>query len=78
MQLVVDSKCQILDVVAKWPGGTYDARVLTHSALAQLFKPGTYTGILLQWLSMQTLAPECGHVRQKAIQRSSRHHQSSD
>ncbi|XP_054920477.1 putative nuclease HARBI1 [Dermacentor andersoni] len=47
VQLVVDANCRILDVVAKWPGGTHDARMLANSSLAKRFDRGVHTGLLL-------------------------------
>ncbi|XP_062602463.1 putative nuclease HARBI1 [Saccostrea cucullata] len=41
VQLVVDAHCHILDIVAKWPGSTHDARILRESGISQLFQtPG--------------------------------------
>lgn len=46
VQLVVDSHCRIIDVVARWPGGTHDARMLANSSVAERFDSGDYTGVL--------------------------------
>ncbi|XP_061190799.1 putative nuclease HARBI1 [Saccostrea echinata] len=41
VQIVVDAHCHILDIVAKWPGSTHDARILRESGISQLFQtPG--------------------------------------
>lgn len=41
VQCVCDSKLQILDVVAKWPGATHDSFIWSNSALSQKFEDGT-------------------------------------
>ncbi|XP_064614546.1 putative nuclease HARBI1 [Liolophura sinensis] len=38
VQIVVDGKYNILDIVTKWPGSTHDARILAESGLRQLFE----------------------------------------
>ncbi|XP_064605748.1 putative nuclease HARBI1 [Liolophura sinensis] len=38
VQIVVDAKYNILDIVAKWPGSTHDVRILAESVLRQLFE----------------------------------------
>ncbi|XP_062602602.1 putative nuclease HARBI1 [Saccostrea cucullata] len=41
VQLVVGAHYHILDIVAKWPGSTHDARILRESGISQLFQtPG--------------------------------------
>ncbi|XP_048852793.1 putative nuclease HARBI1 isoform X2 [Brienomyrus brachyistius] len=37
-QLVFSADYKILDIVAKWPGSTHDARILSESGLKQLFE----------------------------------------
>ncbi|XP_049893663.1 putative nuclease HARBI1 [Epinephelus moara] len=38
VQLVFSADYKILDIVAKWPGSTHDARMLSESGLRQLFE----------------------------------------
>ncbi|XP_057200033.1 putative nuclease HARBI1 [Triplophysa rosa] len=38
VQVVIDANYKILDLVAKWPGSTHDARVLSQSGLTGLFE----------------------------------------
>uniref|UniRef100_A0A3P9BSJ7 Putative nuclease HARBI1 n=1 Tax=Maylandia zebra TaxID=106582 RepID=A0A3P9BSJ7_9CICH len=38
VQIVVNAACKILDMVAKWPGCTHDARMLSESGIRQLFE----------------------------------------
>ncbi|XP_049430488.1 putative nuclease HARBI1 [Epinephelus fuscoguttatus] len=55
----------IIDLVARWPGSTHDARILRESALYQDFEAGRVTGLLLgdsgyplkRWLMTPLIAP---------------------
>uniref|UniRef100_A0A3Q4HWY2 DDE Tnp4 domain-containing protein n=1 Tax=Neolamprologus brichardi TaxID=32507 RepID=A0A3Q4HWY2_NEOBR len=38
VQIVFNAACKILDIVAKWPGSTRDARMLSESGIRQLFE----------------------------------------
>ncbi|KAF1380249.1 hypothetical protein PFLUV_G00184870 [Perca fluviatilis] len=38
VQIVFNAACKILDIVAKWPGSTHDARMLSESGIRQLFE----------------------------------------
>ncbi len=38
VQVVFSADYRILDIVAKWPGATHDARILTESGLRHLFE----------------------------------------
>ncbi|KAA0725346.1 putative nuclease HARBI1 [Triplophysa tibetana] len=38
VQIVFNAACKILDIVAKWPGSTHDARILSESGIRQLFE----------------------------------------
>uniref|UniRef100_A0A3P9B6H7 Putative nuclease HARBI1 n=1 Tax=Maylandia zebra TaxID=106582 RepID=A0A3P9B6H7_9CICH len=38
VQIVFNAACKILDIVAKWPGSTHDARMLSESSIRQLFE----------------------------------------
>ena len=46
VQVVVDSKMQVLDIVARWPGSTHDSRILSNSTLNDNLRAGDH-GILL-------------------------------
>nr|XP_054932412.1 putative nuclease HARBI1 [Dermacentor andersoni] len=53
VQLVVDANGLILDVVAKWSGGTHSTRMLTGSSLAICFDRGMHSGLLLGYSEYQ-------------------------
>ena len=67
VQLVCGPNLEILDVCARWPGSTHDARVLRQSGLHQQFERGMMRGggILLgdsgypckRWLLTPLAAP---------------------
>ena len=47
VQIACDSDMSIIDLVARWPGSTHDARILRESALHREFEAGRGNGILL-------------------------------
>jgi len=49
VQLVFNADYKILDIVAKWPGSTHDARMLPDCGLRQLFK-GHYVPAICHFL----------------------------
>ncbi len=40
VQLISDAKCVLLNVVARWPGGTHDSFILRHSAVGRRLEDG--------------------------------------
>ena len=40
VQLICDAKCVLLNVVARWPGGTHDAFILRNSAVGTRLEDG--------------------------------------
>lgn len=58
VQLVFNADYKILDIVAKRPGSTHDARTLSESGLRQLTLCASRLRLVRgQWLPMQTMAP---------------------
>lgn len=65
VQLVCNSDMTIIDLVARWPGSTHDARILRESALYQDFEAERVNGLLLgdsgyplkRWLMTPLIAP---------------------
>lgn len=47
MQVVGDSKLRILNLVARWPGSTHDARIFNESTVKTQFEDGHIRGLLL-------------------------------
>ena len=47
VQLISGPDCEILNVVARWPGATHDSRILQMSRIARGFEQGHLHGILL-------------------------------
>ena len=47
VQIVCNSDMGIVDLVARWPGSTHDARILRESALQREFEAGRINGLLL-------------------------------
>lgn len=46
-QVVCDSNMKILDIVARWPGSTHDARIFNNSQLCRKLSEGNHNGYLL-------------------------------
>lgn len=42
-QLICDAKCALLNVVARWPGGTHDSFILRRSSVARRLDSGAVT-----------------------------------
>lgn len=40
VQVVFDAQYKLIDIIAKWPGSTHDARILSESGLRVLFENG--------------------------------------
>lgn len=40
VQVVFDAQYKLIDIIAKWPGSTHDARILSESGLRVLFEKG--------------------------------------
>lgn len=40
VQVVFDAQYKLIDIIAKWPGSTHDARILSDSGLRVLFEKG--------------------------------------
>ncbi|KAL2092826.1 hypothetical protein ACEWY4_012624 [Coilia grayii] len=65
VQIVCDANYSIFNLVARWPGSTHDARILTESQLSNIFEAGGINGILLgdsgyplkRWLMTPIVAP---------------------
>ncbi|XP_040073855.1 putative nuclease HARBI1 [Ixodes scapularis] len=47
VQLVVDARSRILNVVAKWPGSVHDSYVLSQSSVGENFATAAYGGLLI-------------------------------
>ncbi|XP_018367579.1 PREDICTED: putative nuclease HARBI1, partial [Trachymyrmex cornetzi] len=48
IQVVVNARLEIIDIVARWPGSTHDATIFDHSRIKNLFEAGTFgDGLLL-------------------------------
>ncbi|CAN7937163.1 unnamed protein product, partial [Ixodes hexagonus] len=82
VQLVVDARSRILNVVAKWPGSVHDSYILTQSSVGENFARGTYGGLLIgdsgyacgPWLMVPFRSPgtpaECAYSQAHATTRS--------
>ncbi|XP_002170619.2 putative nuclease HARBI1 [Hydra vulgaris] len=65
VQVVCDYNGKFIDIVAKWPGITHDARILRESKLSKKMIDGTLKGLLLsdfgypcfRWLLTPYLSP---------------------
>lgn len=65
VQIIVSADCKILDVVANWPGGTHDSRILRESTIGRELAAGVHPGLLLgdsgypcrSWLMTPFLQP---------------------
>ena len=65
VQIACDASYRIINLVARWPGSTHDARILRESMLYQDFEAGRVNGLLLgdsgyplkRWLMTPILAP---------------------
>ncbi|XP_033976858.1 putative nuclease HARBI1 isoform X2 [Trematomus bernacchii] len=61
----------IVDLVARWPGSTHDARILRESALQREFEAGRINGLLLgdsgyplkRWLMTPVIAERTAQER---------------
>lgn len=42
VQVVVNAKLEIIDIVARWPGSTHDSTIFNHSRIKSLFEAGTF------------------------------------
>lgn len=66
VQVIVAADCRILDVVANWPGGTHDSRILRESTIGREMERGVHPGLLLgdsgypcrRWLMTPYLQPQ--------------------
>nr|XP_054770416.1 putative nuclease HARBI1 [Lytechinus pictus] len=66
VQLACNTKFQIINVVARWPGSTHDSRVLQNSRLYRKYNNGELKGIILgdsgyplmTWLMTPILNPQ--------------------
>ena len=47
VQVIVDSNCNIINAVVKWPGSTHDSRILRESAIGRELEARRKRGILL-------------------------------
>ncbi|XP_040358765.1 putative nuclease HARBI1 [Ixodes scapularis] len=82
VQLVVDARSRILNVVAKWPGSVHDSYVLSQSSVGENFATGAYGGLLIgdsgypcrPWLMAPFRSPttpaECAYNQTHATTRS--------
>ncbi|KAG0427546.1 hypothetical protein HPB47_025404 [Ixodes persulcatus] len=82
VQLVVDARSRILNVVAKWPGSVHDSYVLSQSSVGENFATGAYGGLLIgdsgypcrPWLMVPFRSPttpaECAYNQTHATTRS--------
>ncbi|XP_033995593.1 putative nuclease HARBI1 [Trematomus bernacchii] len=71
VQIVCNSDMGIVDLVARWPGSTHDARILRESALQREFEAGRVNGLLLgdsgyplkRWLMTPVIAERTAQER---------------
>ncbi|XP_040072840.1 putative nuclease HARBI1 [Ixodes scapularis] len=82
VELVVDARSRILNVVAKWPGSVHDSYVLSQSSVGENFATGAYGGLLIgdsgypcrPWLMAPFRSPttpaECAYNQTHATTRS--------
>ena len=47
VQFIVDASFKIINVVARWPGSTHDARILENSEVGRMFERGDLQGVLV-------------------------------
>lgn len=48
VQVIINAKLEIIDIVARWPGSTHDSTIFDHSRIKTLFEIGTFNdGLLL-------------------------------
>jgi len=48
VQVVVNAKLEIIDIVARWPGSAHDSTIFDHSRIKTLFEMGAFNdGLLL-------------------------------
>jgi len=48
VQVVVNAKLEIIDIVARWPGSAHDSTIFDHSRIKTLFEMGAFSdGLLL-------------------------------
>jgi len=50
VQVVVNAKLEIIDIVARWPGSAHDSTIFDHSRIKTLFEMGAFSdGLLLAY-----------------------------
>ncbi|XP_071646583.1 putative nuclease HARBI1 [Temnothorax longispinosus] len=48
VQVIINARLEIIDIVARWPGSTHDSTIFNHSRIKTLFELGTFgDGLLL-------------------------------
>ncbi|KAK9728405.1 DDE superfamily endonuclease [Popillia japonica] len=47
IQVVAGPRCEILDIVIRWPGSAHDSRIFNNSAVHMRFEQGLLNGLLL-------------------------------
>jgi len=42
VQVVINARLEVIDIVARWPGSTHDSTIFNHSRIKSLFEAGTF------------------------------------
>jgi len=47
LQVVINARLEVIDIVACWPGSTHDSTIFNHSRIKSLFEAGTFGDSIL-------------------------------